>query len=51
MAASKPLAVIFGVARTHAIGRAIANVFLDVSFHLLIWHGVELSPGPGALHT
>lgn len=46
MAASKPLAVISGVARTRAIGRAIANVFLDVSSRLLKPVGVEISWHP-----
>ena len=34
MAALKPLAVISGVARTHAIGRECAKVFLEVSMPL-----------------
>ena len=44
MAASKPLAVISGVARTHAIGRACATAFLDVSLPLLFALGLQCCP-------
>ena len=48
MAASKPLAVISGVARTHAIGRAIAGIFLDVSLHASILLAIVVSTGQAA---